>query len=589
MKKSIRYGIIAAAVLALAYPTANWVIANLLDLNRYKGYLTELVEAETGRSLEIGDIQATFSLIPAVELHDIILSNAKWGKAPYLAKIGRAHVTLALKPLLTGNVEIRAITLDGVTLMLEESGAGKQNWQMKPASKKESTEAKKTQANGLEVLRGGTLQMEHGVIHYANTGTQDKHSLKITSLKLDATALDEAYPVFNLSSAMHYNNMPVQLKGQLALPAPQMFKLTSMNLKLADDAIRGDIEATLRGERPHIKANLTTEHLNISALQAAAASSAAEEKAITTDAPSQEAQPVFSNTSLPVSALKATDAEWTLKATSIKYKTLEMHDLETHGSLHVGSLKLPDLKFGIADGRVQGSIEFRTTHLPPSFNITMTGLNIDSGKLLNQLNEKSELEDGKLQFFAKLEGLGNTPHDLAASLKGDFTAYIAEGSYNKKIDFGDATQFFQLLAGGKKAKATVFECAAGSFTVNAGKAKTRALVLDSSGAVVRGSGYIDLGEEKLALVLKPQSRTAGLADLVTPMRLGGTFTKPRLYPDPQGTLMEAGKIALGLATGAGVAGIVAMKMAEKVTLEADNYCLAAFKKEGIALPSETNQ
>ena len=66
---------------------------------------------------------------------------------------------------------------------------------------------------------------------------------------------------------------------------------------------------------------------------------------------------------------------------------------------------------------------------------------------------------------------------------------------------------------GKNNGDLALSCMVGGFDISQGIAKSNVLALKTPGAVVRGSGTVDLGEERLNLTLKARSALVGLADI----------------------------------------------------------------------------
>ena len=100
-----------------------------VDPNDYKGHISRLVEARTGRTLTI---QENFSLsfFPwlGVRLGKMVLGNAPgFGPQPF-ARIGSAEVRIKLLPLLQRKMEIGTLILRNFHLNFERNQAGTTNW-----------------------------------------------------------------------------------------------------------------------------------------------------------------------------------------------------------------------------------------------------------------------------------------------------------------------------------------------------------------------------------------------------------------------------------------------------------------------------
>ena len=92
----------------------------------------------------------------------------------------------------------------------------------------------------------------------------------------------------------------------------------------------------------------------------------------------------------------------------------------------------------------------------------------------------------------------------------------------------------------------VVNCSALRFVVREGVATGEVILFDSRFATVGGEGTIDLGTEKLNLLITPKSKAAVTLNVSVPIRIQGTFLRPTFAPD---TAAVARRIL-------GVAGIV---------------------------------
>lgn len=97
--------------------------------NQFKGKITQAVHDSTGRTLTIkGDM--SWSLFPwlGININQISLSNAAGFGNSSFADINKASVSLQVLPLLTGDIKVGHIELDGLHLHLMRSAQGVTNW-----------------------------------------------------------------------------------------------------------------------------------------------------------------------------------------------------------------------------------------------------------------------------------------------------------------------------------------------------------------------------------------------------------------------------------------------------------------------------
>lgn len=127
--KIIRYLAAALAALAALLVVAVLLVVWLFDPNDYKDYVTQWAEEQTGRTFTIDDT-LELEIFPwlAVETGGITVGNAEgFGEEPF-ATVERVAARVRLIPLLSREVDIGTITLEGVELNLAVDTDSRNNW-----------------------------------------------------------------------------------------------------------------------------------------------------------------------------------------------------------------------------------------------------------------------------------------------------------------------------------------------------------------------------------------------------------------------------------------------------------------------------
>jgi len=117
------------ALVLLLVVAAVVILPLVIDPNDYKDEIVAKVQEQTGRELHIGgDLKLSVFPWLGVEIDSITLSNAKgFGDQPFAA-VKRAAVRVKLMPLLSKQLEVDTITLDGLQLNLAKQKDGQTNW-----------------------------------------------------------------------------------------------------------------------------------------------------------------------------------------------------------------------------------------------------------------------------------------------------------------------------------------------------------------------------------------------------------------------------------------------------------------------------
>lgn len=104
---------------------------SLIDWNAYRGDFSRSVAAATGREVSIdGDLKLRLLPAPEFSASKITIGNSEGGEAPYLAKAGELHISLALGPLLGGRVSVQSLLLVDPEFNLEITADGRENWKL---------------------------------------------------------------------------------------------------------------------------------------------------------------------------------------------------------------------------------------------------------------------------------------------------------------------------------------------------------------------------------------------------------------------------------------------------------------------------
>ncbi len=124
MKKGLIYlGGLIALLLALGL-----IIPNFVDWNEYKAQLEDGVYSATGHSIRING-NVSLAIVPNVELSvsDVALMAAAGDEIPFLT-LERLDLRLALLPLITRQLEVQSVMLEGADITLERFADGSANW-----------------------------------------------------------------------------------------------------------------------------------------------------------------------------------------------------------------------------------------------------------------------------------------------------------------------------------------------------------------------------------------------------------------------------------------------------------------------------
>src|SRR6266545_1412023 len=120
-----------AGILAILVIACMAALEVLVDPERLKQAAHARVKAATGRELQVGGIALSLLPVPSILATQVALANPTWARERNLVAIEVVRADLELLPLLEGRMRVKALSLDGVHLALEEADDGAVSWSFK--------------------------------------------------------------------------------------------------------------------------------------------------------------------------------------------------------------------------------------------------------------------------------------------------------------------------------------------------------------------------------------------------------------------------------------------------------------------------
>ena len=232
----------------------------------------------------------------------------------------------------------------------------------------------------------------------------------------------------------------------------------------------------------------------------------------------------------------------------ISSENLPIDALSTHAILKDGVLRLDPLRFGVAKGKFDTVVVLDSNKKPLQGEIkgTVAGLKLSALFPKVALMEKSL---GQMDGAVALSAQGNSIAKLLGSSTGEFKLYVRDGTLSRQLldlaalNVGSVV-VAKLFGDDKEVK---LQCAVADFAVRQGVAQARVAKLATPEANVEATGTIDLAQEQLDLLIKPESLEWKFFSLRTPLYVRGPFSKPQVGPQAGPLLLRAGAAAAAIA------------------------------------------
>lgn len=212
------------------------------DLNRFRPMITQKASEALGRTVTINDMSMKVSLIPTVAVKGVKVSNpADFEAKTPMAQIDEMDVTLALLPLMSGNVELKDFNLGSAVISLIQKG-DKNNWTFgdgapkaaaaKPAAQTQTSDP----ADMLSRLRIDNIAVKQLSVSYTDNDKTQNVSIANVSVK--------QLQLFSLT--VIYDGKAIKLSGNLGDIAGFVAKKPNYTFNLEAQAL--DMNAKIAGK-----------------------------------------------------------------------------------------------------------------------------------------------------------------------------------------------------------------------------------------------------------------------------------------------------------------------------------------------------
>ncbi len=226
---------LALVVLVVAVAGALLVLPSFWDWNAEKGRMASLVKEHTGRDLEIaGDVSLRLLPAPAFSARQVTLANLEGGSGPAMVQLEEMRVSVALLPLLRGEVQVKSVTLVKPEVLLEVLEDGRPNWRFETpvqaaAAADGGGDAQPAGASAGRPIRIDSFRIEDGRLRYRDAASGVEESVSGLDAELAADSL--AGP-FAASGAAVYRDVPLEFDFSLGQLAERGATAVSLSLRL---------------------------------------------------------------------------------------------------------------------------------------------------------------------------------------------------------------------------------------------------------------------------------------------------------------------------------------------------------------------
>ncbi|MEQ8195567.1 MAG: AsmA family protein [Rhodospirillales bacterium] len=298
--------------------------------------------------------------------------------------------------------------------------------------------------------------------------------------------------------------------------------IKELEARIGVSDLKGRVDVKLGGAKPAINGQLTSERIDLDELFPPSPAPPPPQARDRAGKPAR----LFSGEPFSLGPLRAVNVQAGLKIDRLKYRGNVIEKVEGGAALQDGKLTVDHLFATVAEGRFVSKLTFDASTDRPVLAAQTDIRELPLGGLL----KKADITDTiRLTVDAemKLDGQGGSPHALAAGLKGHARVVGRDGYIDSRFLAGAVSGVTDIIPWFRHEDANKINCFVTRFDVDKGVAKSKVMLLDSPGMVVKGRGTVDLGKETLDMTFVPKAKKTSLASFALPMTFKGPITAPR--------------------------------------------------------------
>ncbi len=563
------------------------------------------IEEATERDLVLGgNVELTFWPALGFSVDQVSLSNpegfddvARRGgvdpsEVPFLAA-DRIVFAVAVLPLLSGDIRVKQLILDGAEVRLRAKEDGTANWTF-------PTEDEENQTT-IEDLRLDDVQLNNSLITFEGAESEAPLTLEDVDARLALESLDSPATI---EAALTYRDQRLNIDGEVASPRAVLEEgRTPIIARVDSDALDASFDGTFNAENGALAGAFEANGNSVRRLLAWMGSPMADgggfgafrvnaqmaregETTALTDAQirlddidargaltliNQEngrlrvngalnAPSLDLNTYMPppprgregvevdagwssdpidLSGLRALDATLDLALGSLRFQRMSFSNVALNLRVANGSADARLTRIALYDGGGTARFIADGAGTTPRIAIELNAQNIQAEPLLRDAIGFDKIA-GRGRLTASLVGVGASQAAIMRSLRGNASFNFNDGQW-KGVNLAQIARTIQAAATGQAAGqggATDFAELSSNFAVSEGVAATDSLRLLNPFVRLEGRGLVNIGAQTIDMRIAPravsstqgQGGDASIAGLGIPFRISGPWSRVSFRP-----------------------------------------------------------
>lgn len=616
----------AAVIVALA---ATLVARNLADPERIKRLAQEKARAAWSRELAVGEIRFDLFPVPSLRAHGLALAGPSWTHGRPFIAARDAVARLALVPLLSGQVRIKSLALEHVSLDLETGPDGEKSWSLATPGH-QAGGSPLLELMGLQVSDADVWQRSPGAppvpwhvdsleasaagglrnVSVEAHGARRGHAIAVKGHFSDLSGWGAPGAMSDAQVGFDWGTTRLALAGRVPLDGSAnghavhadldstrlddllgffdiarrptaavhahldsrsvdgVTEIKPLSLSLGALRLQGDARVREEDSRTVVDLHVAGNHLDwAQALLDAGA------------APVPKIQPpeMFLSTPLAWPLLASLKARGSLDATfeSVRLRNgVELRNLATKSTFDGDRWDMSAFSAGMLGGSATGS--FHAEGRKKTARLRFEGKGLLLERWFHERGSAIPFKSGPMSVSADVSATGDSMRALAGSLTGPVAIRLTKG----ELEMPKAGSAEAKIVGVKEdgRRGIEFRCVSANLPFRSGRAERSPLIAARSDlSYLVTHGFVDFREEALELRgrVKPlRAGEVGMSAIAGDVLIAGPIRKPHIEHDPGKTPTAVARGAAAIAT----LGISALATAQSdaASAEQNDPCDAVF-------------
>jgi uncharacterized protein involved in outer membrane biogenesis len=311
--------------------------------------------------------------------------------------------------------------------------------------------------------------------------------------------------------------------------------------------LEGDMQYSSKNERPAIKASLTSKLLDFKDLAGFIGAGPEAQQDASKETQAKESQRAIPQMPINIERLRAADLDVGFKAQRINAPSAPLDNMDTRFLLKEGLLIIDPLKFGIADGTIDGKVGLDGRQDLPKVTTDLAIKRLSFKRFLQGTRFES-LSEGRFGGRVLVSGSGKSLGDVLAAGNGAITASMSGGKISAlMIDAASLDVAKAVVAALGTDKPTPLRCMVADFRLERGMMVSDVFEIDTELSNINGTVNVDFASEGLDVKIEGHPKKPSPLVAKTPITVGGTLKHPKfgIAPGELG-LRGAAAAALGV-------------------------------------------